>query len=98
MKKTLAVGLIIASAGFSSAGAQVNQPPRSGPYSLSTNTTSVSLQVGRGEQRPTGTFFQDVTLTVGDLAITADDAMLTVSGGTPEIQLGANARVRFPAK
>jgi hypothetical protein len=98
MKMVLVVGLIITSALFASAGAQINQTPQSGTYSLSTNTTPVSLRVGRGEQRATGTYLQNVTLTVGDLVITSDDAMLIADNGTPELQLGANARLRFPAK
>jgi hypothetical protein len=49
MKRMLVVGLIIASAGFASASAQINQTPRSDIYSLSTSTTPVSLQIGRGE-------------------------------------------------
>ena len=100
MKMILVAGLIIASAVFTSAGAQINQTRSSRGYALATGTTSTTVQVKyqRAEVRPNGRYFQKVTLTVGDLVITADDALLIAAGGESELQLGANARVRIPTK
>lgn len=98
MKMILVASLIIASAVFTSAGAQINQAPSSPRSVLATGTTSVTWHDERAEMRPNGTYFQKVTLTVGDLVITADDALLIATGGDSELQLGANARVRIPTK
>ena len=98
MKMILVAGLIIASAVFTSAGAQINQTPSSRGYALATGTTSTTLQWERAEVRPNGTYFQKVTLSMGDLVITADDALLIAASRESEFQLGANARVRIPTK
>ena len=98
MKMVLVAGLIIASAGFASAGAQTNQAADSPRYVITSGTANVSLQVERGEMRANGTFLQKITLTVGDIVVTADDAMMVAGNESAEFQLGANARVRFPTK
>jgi hypothetical protein len=98
MKMILVAGLIIASAVFTSADAQINQAPSSPRSVLATGTTSTTVHYERAEMRPNGTYFQKLTLTVGDLVITTDDALLIAAGGESELQLGANARVRIQTK
>lgn len=70
-------------------GAQNRQAPvyRFGP--------SVSMQVKQGETRGNETSVKGLTLTIGDVVITADDATVDRNG---EFRLGSNARVRVPLK
>lgn len=86
MKMILVAVLVIASAGF--AAAQINRSPdRTGA------TGTMRMQAGRGELRPDGTtYVQGLTLTFGDVVVTADDAIFE----RDVIKLGANGRVSVP--
>jgi hypothetical protein len=93
----LVVGLIVASAGlsrFTPSAPMSAQVSNISHYRISAGTTEVSLQADKGETGPNGAYLQNVTLTIGDVVVTADDALVI---GT-EIQLGVNARMRSPAK
>ena len=83
MKMILVAALVIATAGF--AAVQINQSPdRTGA------TGTMRMQAGRGERRPDGTtYVQGLTLTFGDVVVTADDAIFE----TDAIKLGPNSRV-----
>jgi hypothetical protein len=98
MRMILVVGLIVASAvvaeRFTPSNAQA--PDVSRTYRF-TGNPDVSLQIGRGEQRPNGIYFQSMTLALGDVVVTADDGLVTTIDGNTEIQFGANTRMRIPA-
>ncbi len=97
MRMILVVGLIVASAGFAERFTTSNAQAPDSPTYRFTGNPDVSVQVGRGESRPNGLYAQNVTLRIGEVVVTADDALITGTGGNAEIQLGANARLRIPA-
>ena len=96
MRMILVVGLIVASAEllsrFTPSAPVSAQVSNISQYRLSAGKTEVSVQADKVETRPNGAYLQNVTLTIGDVVVTADDAVVI---GT-EIQLGANARIRIP--
>ena len=100
MRMILVVGLIVASAEllsrFTPSAPLSAQAPDSPTYRL-TGNPDVSVQIGKGESRPNGIYAQSVTLRIGDVVVTADDALVTTTDGNTEIQFGPNARMRIPA-
>lgn len=98
MRMILVVGLIVTSAVFAERFTPSNAqtPDVSRTYRF-TGTPDVSLQIGRGERRPNGIYSQNMTLALGDVVVTADDALVTGTDGNVEIPLGANTRIRIPA-
>jgi hypothetical protein len=90
MKVILVGVLLIASAGL--AAAQDVQPVGPRIYVIARSTTGATLEFNAAEQRENVLYVENVTITIGDLAVTADDATLERT----EVKLGNNARVILP--
>ena len=89
MKMILAGVLVVASSGLAAAQS-VQMTGRVAVIAAS--TTGATVEFDRAERRDAGVYVQNLTVTIGDLAVTADDATLEKC----EIKLGANARVSLP--
>ena len=91
MKETLIGVLLLAFAGFATVLVGQSRPS----IMFSSSTEKVAVQFDRGKLAADGTTsVQNLTLTIGDVVITADAATLEPTG----IKLGANARVSLPTK
>jgi hypothetical protein len=89
MKMILAGVLVVASSGLATAQS-VQMTGRVGVIAAS--TTGATVEFDRAERRDDAIYVQNLTVTIGDLAVTADDATLQKT----EIKLGANARISLP--
>jgi hypothetical protein len=90
MKMLLVGGLLIVSAGFVSA--QDVQPPSRRLGVIARSTTGATVEFDAVERRENGVYVENLTITIGDVLVTADDATLD----RMEVRLGKNARVLLP--
>lgn len=103
MRMILVIGLIVASAELATRffpnGSNLAAQAADGQRThLVVGRPEVSMQVSKGDIGPNSTQLQGMTLTIGDIVVTADDAILTASNGNLELSLGANARLAIPRK
>jgi hypothetical protein len=89
MKVILAGVLVVASFGFTAA----QSVPMTGRVGvIAASTTGATVEFDRAERRDDVVYVQNLTVSIGDLVVTADDATLERA----EVKLGANARVVLP--
>ena len=94
MRLTLIVALIVGSfAGYAAAQVRQGGESRTAYAIKSEGGSTVWLRADRMENQQTAVYGQNVTLTIGDVVIAADDATVLRGG---EVRLGANARLNIP--
>jgi hypothetical protein len=92
MKTILVAASIVASVGFTDAQVQPgdSRPPYAFPVQ---GATTLLLRADRMEQRGDLLYGRNVTFTIGNVVISADDFAMDKNG---EIQLGGNPRMTIP--
>jgi hypothetical protein len=92
MRTILVAASLVASVGF--ADAQPQQGDSRPPYAFAVQgATTLLLRADRMEQRGDLLYGRNVTFTIGNVVVSADEFTMAKSG---EVQLGSNARMAIP--